>query len=84
MDAAQRQQQYFLDNRQYADNLGTLFGTATNDAAVPKEVSPYYGTPIVVTDPGPPPTFSITATPQGSQAKNNEPTLLIDQSGKKW
>ena len=83
MDAAQRQQQYFLDNRTYATDLGMLFGTATEDAAVPKEVLPYYGRPIVVTG-GPPPTFMITATPTGSQAKNNEPTLRIDQSGKKW
>lgn len=82
MDAAQRQAQYFLDNRIYADNLGTLFGTATAALAVPENVSKYYGTPIVATG-GTPPTFLITATPQGTQARNNEPTLTIDQAGTK-
>ncbi|MBE0613902.1 MAG: type IV pilin protein [Burkholderiales bacterium] len=81
MDAAQRQQQYFLDNRAYASGLDLLFGTATAAAAVPSEVSPYYGTPVVVTTAGPPATFLITATPQGSQATNNEPALSIDQAG---
>jgi len=82
MDAAQRQAQYFLDNRTYATSLGALFGTATEALAVPSEVSKYYGTPVVATG-GPPPTFTITATPQGTQARNNEPTLIIDQAGTK-
>ncbi|MFH1603931.1 MAG: type IV pilin protein [Pseudomonadota bacterium] len=83
MDAAQRQQQYFLDNRAYAPDLGTLFGTATNDAAVPSEVSQYYTTPTFSTVLGPPPAFLITAAPKGAQATNNEPTLTIDQAGTK-
>lgn len=80
MDAAQRQAQYFLDNRAYAPDLATLFGTAT---PVPSTVSKYYGTPVVATSAGPPPTFLITATPQGTQARENEPTLTIDQAGTK-
>ncbi len=83
MDAAQRQHQYFLDNRAFAPDLGTLFGAASNDAAVPSEVSPYYTTPVVTTTAGPPPTFLITAVPKGAQAANNEPTLTIDQAGAK-
>ena len=42
MDAAQRQQQYFLDNRAFAPDIATLFGVATNAAAIPAEVSTYY------------------------------------------
>ena len=83
MDASQRQQQYFLDNRTYATDLGMLFGTATPAEAVPSEVSPYYGIPTVATTAGPPPTFLITATPQGSQATNNEQPLSINQAGAK-
>jgi len=83
MDAAQRQQQYFLDNRTYATDLGALFGTATPAEAVPSEVSPYYGVPVVVTTAGPPPTFLITATPQGAQATNGEQALSINQAGVK-
>jgi type IV pilus assembly protein PilE len=78
MDAAQRQQQYFLDNRAYAGDIGTLFASAP----VPTEVSPYYD--ITFDPPGvTPPTFKITATPKGRQNKNNEPTLSIDQAGTK-
>ena len=80
MDAAQRQQQYFLDNRSYAADLTTLFGTAT---PVPSQVSPYYGTPVLATSAGPPPTFLITATPQGTQAASGEPELSINQAGVK-
>ncbi len=79
MDAAQRQQQYFLDNRAYAPDLATLFGTAS---PLPTEVDPYY-TITVATAGGPPPTFSITATPKGSQIANNEQALTIDQAGTK-
>ena len=77
MDAAQRQQQYFLDNRAYAPDLGTLFGTTS---AIPKEVSPYYQITVATTT-GPPPTFLLTAAPQGTQIATSEPTLTIDQAG---
>lgn len=75
--ASQRQQQYFLDNRSFAPDYTALGIT------VPTDVSPYYGTPVVTTSAGPPPGFLITATPQGDQAKNNEPALTIDQTGAK-
>ncbi|MHB8668786.1 MAG: type IV pilin protein [Burkholderiales bacterium] len=77
MDAAQRQQQYFLDNRVYAPDLPTIFGNAT---PIPSEVSPYYAITVATTA-GPPPTFLITAQPQGQQNQSGEPTLTIDQSG---
>lgn len=78
MDASQRQQQYFLDNRTYAPDLATLFGTAS---PIPAEVSPYY-TVTVETAAGPPPLFSIVAVTTGTQASSNEPTpLTITQDG---
>ncbi len=77
MDGAQRQQQYFLDNRAYAPDLATMFGTAS---PIPAEVSPYY-TITVATTAGPPPTFLITAEPKGTQIVSAEPTLTIDQAG---
>ena len=72
LQVAQRQQQYFLDNRSFAPDFSTLGVT------VPSEVSPYYGV-AVAANPG----FTITATPQGVQAKNSEPALTIDQTGAK-
>ena len=79
MDAAQRQQQYFLDNRNYAPDLNTVFGIPS---PIPPEVSPYY-TMTVATTAGPPPTFLITATPKGKQVASTEPTPTIDQAGTK-
>ncbi len=79
MDAAQREQQYFLDNRAYTDDLNTLFGISS---PVPTEVSPYYT--ITLDPPGAaPPTFLIKATPKGTQVGNNEPELTIDHAGTK-
>lgn len=80
MDAAQRQQQYFLDNRAYATDLTTLFGTAT---AIPSDVEPFY-TITLDTAGGPPPLFSIVAATKGSQVSSSEPTpLTIKQDGTK-
>ncbi|HEX9390491.1 MAG TPA: type IV pilin protein [Usitatibacteraceae bacterium] len=76
MNAAQRQQQYFLDNRAYAPDLATL------NVALPSTVSPYYSLAIA-TSTLPPPGFTLTATPIGTQNRNNEPTLSINQTGAK-
>ncbi len=76
LNAAQRQQQYFLDNRSYAPDLATL------QVPIPSGVSPNY-TVVLNLLPGPPLGFEIIATPTGSQNRNNEPTLRIDQSGAK-
>ncbi len=76
MNTAQRQQQYFLDNRAYAPDLATLSVT------MPTTVSPYYSL-VIATTAGPPPGYTLTATPIGTQARNNEPTMTIDQTGAK-
>lgn len=79
LNVAQRQQQYFLDNRTYAPDLATLLATTPT---VPNDVSPYYVI-TATTSAGPPPGFLIKATPQGRQNSNNEPELTINQSGAK-
>lgn len=85
MDIASRQQQFLLDNRQYAANLAAL-GMTT-----PNEVSTYYtinacdssGT-FVCSVAGTPPTFTVTATPIGSQALDlSGATISVDNSGAK-
>ncbi len=74
MDIANREQQYFLANRVYAD-------TATLGCALPSDVSANYGCGIVVDNVGPPPTFAITLTPSGSQASDG--WLSLDNNGTK-
>jgi Tfp pilus assembly protein PilE len=82
MDIASRQQQFLLDNRQYADTLTTL-GMTT-----PSDVSQYYtinacDTSAVCSNAGTPPTFTATATPIGSQALDAGGTLSVNNAGAK-
>jgi type IV pilus assembly protein PilE len=59
-DIAQRQQQFLLDQRAFAPDLTTL-GVTT-----PASVTTFYTIAIAVVA-GPPPGFTATATPIGSQ-----------------
>lgn len=77
LDLVQIQQQYFTDNRGYA-NQTTLFSLDP----VPSKVSTYY----TVTMPTPgtsPPSFTITATPIGTQATDGAGALTINNAGAK-
>lgn len=76
MDVAQKQQQYLLDNRAYAATETAL------NATQPADVSKYY-TVAITADPGPPPTFTLTATPKAGTMQASESTLSIDQAGQK-
>lgn len=77
MDLAQRQQQYFLDNRGFASAASAL-----GYASTPTDVSPYYTVAIALAG-GPPPTYSITATPTGSQASDTCGSLTLNSAGTK-
>ncbi len=76
MDAAQKQQQYFLDARSYASDLATL------DVTTPADVSVYYTITIEAAD-GPPPTFKVTATPVSGSAQAGDGELTLDNVGVK-
>lgn len=73
MELAARQQQYFVANRTYAtaDDLGY---------ALPPEVTDKYDFAIDVVA-GPPPGFTLTFTPKGSQEGDVE--LSLDSDGVK-
>jgi type IV pilus assembly protein PilE len=76
-DVAQRQQQYLLDQRSYAPDVSTL-GVPT-----PASVTPYYTIAIAVSA-GPPPGFTASATPTGSQAGDlSGQALTITNTGTK-
>jgi len=76
MDIAQREQQYLLDVRAYAATPAAL------NTTVPVDVSAYY-TITIVPAVGPPPTFTVTATPIAGTAQAGDPTLSIDNTGAK-
>lgn len=72
---AVRQQQFLLDTRAYAalDIVGVT---------VPTNVATYY-TLSLSTTAGPPPTYTLTATPKLKQTEDACGTLSIDQAGTK-
>jgi type IV pilus assembly protein PilE len=76
MELASKQQTYLLDRRLYSNNLTTLGFTA------PKEIEGDYTFSAASTD-GPPPTFTVTATPSTALQAKGEQTLTIDQAGAK-
>ena len=78
MAVAARQQQFLLDTRGYAPDLATV------GIAAPANVAAVYDI-AVATVAGPPPTFSLTATPKATTDQTLERCgwLAIDQSGAK-
>jgi type IV pilus assembly protein PilE len=74
MDIANREQQYLVANRVYADTAALQ----ASGYSLPTDVTPYY-TWAVDLGPGPAPTFTITFTPAGSQLSDG--VLTLDQAG---
>lgn len=77
MNVANKQEQYMLDARSYATTLAAL-GMTT-----PTEVAQNYGNPVITVSAGPPPGYTIRATPQGAQAGDPCGYVQIDQTGAK-
>lgn len=79
MDIANREQQYLLANRRYA-NKATL---EANGFSLPAEVTENYTWDIALGT-GPRPSFVITFTGIGTQAADNSPApLTLSSSGEK-
>ena len=74
--AANSQQQFLIDRRSYAASLAALKATPSSD------LTGKYSFALATTA-GPPPTFTLTATATGDQAKDICPTLTLDSSGTK-
>jgi len=73
-DIASRQQQYLADRRRYAPSLSALNMTAPTGVSSAFDVA-------VTSDGGPPPTFLVTATASGDQAKDACASMTIDNAG---
>lgn len=82
-DLAQRQEQYFLDARQYATGLGTAAGNL--NIAVPADVSAKYQAPtFVVNNAAVPPTFTLVLAPIAGGTVANDGQLVINNLGQSW
>ena len=76
MDVAQKQQLYLSTARGYAATLGDL------QIATPTDVAKFYTVDMVPLA-GPPPDFTLTLTPTGSQATDPFGKLTINAAGTK-
>jgi len=76
MDIANREQQFLLANRAYADKNALI----ASGYAPPSEVSDHYGWDVTIGS-GTVPSFLITFTPTGSQASDGD--LTLDSEGLK-
>lgn len=78
LDMSSAQERYMIDSRQY-----TTSNSALGYASLPETVSPNY-TIAVATSAGPPPGYTITATPIGSQTSDTGcGTLKLGSDGSK-
>lgn len=75
MEIAQRQQQYLIASRSYADKETLALTT-------PASVLKVYDITFTIGN-GPPPTFTITATPKTGTLQPTDGALTIDQAGTK-
>ena len=75
MDIANRQQQFFLANRQYATSLGAL------NYVLPPDVDARYDAGLAANNGASPPNFTITFTATGAQATDDN--LTLDSKGEK-
>jgi type IV pilus assembly protein PilE len=76
IELASKQAEIFADTRAYADSVAGM------NVSTPAEVSKYYTISIEVED-GPPPSFTISATPIADKAMDGTSTLTLDSSGSK-
>jgi type IV pilus assembly protein PilE len=71
MDIANREQQFLLSNRVYADKTTLV----NNGYVIDSDVSRSYAWDVVVDNTATPPTFTITLSPSGSQTSDGPLTL---------
>ena len=77
-DIAQRQEQYLLDQRQYAATLAAL------NMTVPAEVAARYQAPVFTVPGGAPPTYSISLSPVATGMMAGDGALVINNVGQRW
>lgn len=83
MDIAQRQEPYFLDQRQYASLLGG--GAGGLNVTIPPDVSAKYQPPVFAVDnAATPPTFTISLAPLAGGVMGGDGTLVINNLQQRW
>lgn len=78
-----RQQHFLLDRRAYATSIVNAPASNGLGMSIPANVSTYYTVSIATDNTTSPPSFLVSAVPQGAQATERCATLRITQSGVK-
>jgi type IV pilus assembly protein PilE len=88
MDLAQSQEQFFLDQRQYATDLGLVQAPGILVRSIPAEISAQYTLtrPFNVNNAATPPTFMLVLTPNpgSTPANQNDGALVINSLQQRW
>lgn len=77
LDIAAREEQFFLDNRSYTGDLGSLLYQENDDGSVSTDNGYYH---ISVTS-STATSFTLTAVPQGAQASDTCGNLTLTEAG---
>ncbi len=77
VDVANRQEQYLMDARVYADALADLNITASD------RFDKFFTLDIAVDNDATPPTYDLTATPRDGTLQAEDVTLTLDSAGNK-
>ncbi|MBF0435562.1 MAG: prepilin-type N-terminal cleavage/methylation domain-containing protein [Magnetococcales bacterium] len=81
VNMANRQEQYLMDALSYTSSLTTLNFSADSWTCTASACSNSYYSVAVAASSGPPPSYTITATPSGSQLQDG--TLTLSSTGAK-
>jgi type IV pilus assembly protein PilE len=82
-DVISKQQQFLLDRRAYAASITDSQANGGLGLAIPASVATFYAVTIATDNANPPPTFTVTATPQADHSGDRCGTLTITQNGVK-
>ncbi|HJW01960.1 MAG TPA: type IV pilin protein [Azospira sp.] len=82
MAVAQKEEQYLLDARQYAEITSAAAFASTLGIAVPTEVVGKYAVTVAYVSANPR-TYQVTAVPSGNQTQDSCGTLTLNNSGAK-
>lgn len=80
LDVAQRQEQFFIDQRTYA----TLLGVGGLGMTMPPEISTLYQAPVFTPVAGPPLGYVITMAPVAGSSVGTDGTLIINNLQQTW
>ncbi len=88
MDLAQAQEQFFLDQRQYATDIGAVAAPGILVRSIPANISAQYTLtrPFNVNNAANPPTFTLVLVPApgSTPASQNDGSLVITSLQQRW